>query len=183
MYLKSLLLTTSLLAGAASALPTAQDLSARALCTPQDHSGFTVRINSTDDLNDKIVSISGDVVGVDLPTTDSVIWPYSDGKKIFMPGPGYKYLIPGYLYSTTTEVTACGKQLKFSKDLPTTGVAETDVFTTSCDLQGTFYLAVEYDWSWKACPRVGGDGWTIHRDATREGCRDVKLKMIYGPPV
>ncbi|KAK6528167.1 hypothetical protein TWF281_009418 [Arthrobotrys megalospora] len=180
MQLKSFLLTT-LLAGAASALPTVPDLSSRALCTPQDHMGFTVRINSTDDLNDKIVSISGDVVGVDLLNPDSVIWPYTDGRKVFMPGPGYKYLIPGYLYSTGS--SSCGKQLKFSKDLPKTGTVETDVFSTSCDIRGTFYLTAESDWNWQACPNAAGQGWAIHKGSKKGGCRDVKLRMTYGPPV
>ncbi|KAF3914973.1 hypothetical protein ABW20_dc0110661 [Dactylellina cionopaga] len=184
MQLKTLLFTT-FLTGAASALPTAQYISARGqVCTPQDNVGFTVRINSTDELNGKIVTISGDTVGIDLPNPDSPIWPYTDSKKIFMPGPGYKYLIPGYLVSTPGS-TEEGRQLKFSKDLPATvavGAVETDVFSTSCDIQGSFYLAVEYNWGWQACPIDGEVGWTIRRDATKEGCRDVKLKMTYGPP-
>ncbi|KAK6542606.1 hypothetical protein TWF694_006550 [Orbilia ellipsospora] len=182
MQLKPLLFTPLLAATTASALPTNVDIdiAPRTLCTPQDNVGFTVRINSTDSLHDKILSISGSTVGVDLPSVDSVIWPYSDGKKIFMPGPGYKYLIPGYLYSDPSSSTT--KQLKFSRDLPAVGTAETEVFSTSCDIRGQFYLAVGWDWSWKACPRGDGSGWTIHKEASGEGCRDVKLRMTYGPP-
>ncbi|KAF3206107.1 hypothetical protein TWF106_000647 [Orbilia oligospora] len=182
MQLKSLLFTT-LLAGAASALPTANpDFSSRALCSPQEHTGFLVRINSTDGLNNKVVSISNGVVGVDLPNPDSVIWPYTEGNKIYMPGPGYKYLIPGYLYSTGSGTSSCGKQLKFSKDLPKKGLVQTNVFSTSCDIRGTFYLTAEGDWNWQACPNAAGKGWTIHHGAKKAGCRDVKLRMIYGPP-
>ncbi|KAF3903723.1 hypothetical protein AA313_de0209628 [Arthrobotrys entomopaga] len=186
MQLKSLLFTSLLAATTATALPTSAspevdlNIATRALCTPQDNTGFTVRINSTDSLHDKILSISGSTVGVDLPTVDSVIWPYSDGNKLFMPGPGYKYLIPGYLYSNPSS-RAATKQLKFSQDLPTVGTAETGVFSTSCDIMGQFYLAVGGDWSWKACPVEGGAGWTIHK-VGGEGCRDVKLRMTYGPP-
>ncbi|KAK6360461.1 hypothetical protein TWF730_006603 [Orbilia blumenaviensis] len=182
MQLKTFIFTT-LLAGATSALPTAPvDLSSRALCTPQENTGFTVRINSTDSLNNKIVSISGSVVGVDLPKTDSVIWPYIYGNKMAMPGPGYKYIIPGYLYSAPGSTSSCAKQLKFSKDLPKTGRTETNVFSISCDIQGTFYLTAESDWNWQACPNAAGKGWTIHHGPKKAGCRDVKLRMIYGPP-
>ncbi|EWC48129.1 hypothetical protein DRE_02708 [Drechslerella stenobrocha 248] len=179
MQLKSVIVA-SLLAGAASALPAAHGISARALCTPKDNTGFTVRINSTDELNGKILGISGDTVGVDLPSTDSVIWPYTNGKSLKMPGPGYKYLLSGYLIPTSDN--AGGEQLMFSEAVPAVPVG-LGVFTTSCDLQGFFYLAVEYSWQWQVCPVVvGGEGWTVHRGATREGCRDVRLRMSYGPP-
>ncbi|KAK6359869.1 hypothetical protein TWF696_000998 [Orbilia brochopaga] len=187
------ILLASLLAASASAFPAASSGEGnvrRALCTPQDNTGFTVRINSTDDLNGKILSIQDGVVGVDLPHPESVIWPYTDGQQLAMPGPGYKYILQGYLYST--DDLADGQQLRFSREVPPktdvtangVSVAQTDVFSTSCDIRGTFYLsALEGNWNWQACRETAGTGpWTIKKQAGKGECRDVRLRMNYGPP-
>ncbi|KAJ6260663.1 hypothetical protein Dda_4890 [Drechslerella dactyloides] len=180
--LKWPLIFTTFLAGAASALPTAStgaDSLRRALCTPQDNTGFTVRINSTDDLNDKIVGIANGVVGVDLPNTESVIWPYTSGRELLMPGPGYKFVYHGYLYSTGDATD--GQQLRFAREVPPATEAQADVFSTSCDIRGQFYLTSLADWNWQACQKQAG-GWTIRRESGKGGCRAVRLKMTYGPP-
>ncbi|KAF3924482.1 hypothetical protein ABW21_db0203300 [Orbilia brochopaga] len=187
MHITSILFTT-LLAGAASALPA--EIDRRALCTPQDDTGFTVRINSTDDLHGKILSIQDGVVGVDLPNPESVIWPFTHGQQILMPGPGYKYNYQGFLFST--DDLADGQQLRFGRQVPPktqvtangVSVAQTDVFSTSCDIRGTFYLAaLGGDWNWQACREQQGTGaWTIKKQAGKGECRDVRLLMTYGPP-
>lgn len=151
------LATIALLAAAATASPI--NIAERSpLCTPQYGVGFTLHTVSDDPtLNNKTVTMKGHTVGISQPAADYPAWPYIEAntRHMLMPAPGVKMSGPAFIAPV-----GFGGEALFM--LPDTSVKpQTFLFDVACDINGSFFLASEWDWNWQACPRREGQGYSV----------------------